>query len=297
MELRHLRYLVAVAQHGSFSHAARFIYVSQSAISEQIADLEQELGVPLFDRSRRRIRLTAHGELFLREAKAVLAAADRAVDVARQSFHGEIGTLRIAFFSGGFGSELPALIRDFRSSNANVRVSLTEMTPVEQTRALLNGSLDVGFTRRVEERFSGDLRSEVLYQHRIMAVLPSNHPLAPGPVDIRALKTERFVLCARETSPVLFDKVIELCSKAGFSPSIAGVSTVWASVVMLVQAGEGVSLLPDLQQSPAGEVVFCPLTETDATVDLVLAWSAARQSPILDAFLKLVRETGMHPGS
>ncbi len=291
MELRHLKYLVAAAQHGTFSQAGRSIYVSQSAISEQIADLETELGVPLFDRSKRRIQLTPHGELFLVEAKKVLAASEQAVHVARQSFHGEIGTLRIAFFPGSFGSELPALIRGFRASHENVRVSLTEMTPVEQTAALLDGTLDVGFTRRVETRYAAHLHSEVLYQHRIMAVLPQHHPLAAGPVDIRSLKSERFVLCARETSPVLFDKVIELCSQAGFSPLIAGVSAVWASVVMLVQAGEGISLLPDLQQPPSDEVCFCPLTEQDATVDLVVAWSVRRQSAILNAFLDLARQS------
>jgi DNA-binding transcriptional LysR family regulator len=115
MELRHLRYFKAVAEQGSFSGAARGIYVSQSALSEQIADLERELGVPLFDRSERKLRLTMHGEIFLRESNKVLDGSDHAVALARRSFRGEVGTLRIGFFAGGVGTRFAELIRRFRA--------------------------------------------------------------------------------------------------------------------------------------------------------------------------------------
>src|SRR5271169_3455164 len=104
MELRHLRYFKAVAEQGSFSAAARGIFVSQSALSEQIADLERELGVPLFDRSERKLRLTVHGEIFLRESNKVLDGSDHAIALARRSFRGEVGILRIGFFAGGVGT-------------------------------------------------------------------------------------------------------------------------------------------------------------------------------------------------
>src|SRR5580704_9728753 len=290
MELRHLRYFKAVAEQGSFSGAARGIYVSQSALSEQIADLERELGVPLFDRSERRLRLTVHGEVFLRESNKVLAGADHAVALARRSFRGEVGTLRIAFFAGGVGAPFAGLIRRFRTDRPEVQVSLTEMRPGAQTQALLEGSIDVAFTRRVAEPFARELRSETLRHHRLDAVLPKQHRLAKGPVDIRALSSERFVLCARETAPAVFDKIIELCSEAGFSPQIAALPMVRSSALMLVQAGEGISILPELHDVIGSGLTACPLKSKDAFVELVMAWSPRRIGPIMEAFMGLVRE-------
>jgi len=290
MELRHLRYFKAVAEQGTFSGAARGIYVSQSALSEQIADLERELGVPLFDRSERKLRLTVHGEIFLRESNKVLEGSDQAVALARRSFRGEVGTLRIGFFAGGVGVRFAELIRRFRTERPEVQVSLTEMRPGAQTKALLEGSIDVAFTRRIEEPFARELRSETLRNHRLDAVLPEDHPLAKGPVDIRKLSSERFVLCARETSPAMFDKIIEVCSEAGFSPQIAALPLVRWTALMLVQAGEGIAILPELHDTFGSGLAACPLKSKDAFVELVMAWSPPRVNPITDAFMALVRE-------
>jgi DNA-binding transcriptional LysR family regulator len=290
VELRHLRYFKAIAEQGSFSSAARAIYVSQSALSEQIADLERELGVPLFDRGERKLRLTAHGEIFLRESNKVLEGADRAVATVRRSFRGEVGTLRIGFFAGGVGAHFAGLIRRFRNERPGVQVSLTEMRPGEQTQALVEGSIDVGFTRHVAEPYARELRSETLRHHRLDAVLPSNHRLAKKVVDIRALASERFVLCARETAPAVFDKIIELCSEAGFSPQIAALPIVRSSALMLVQAGEGISILPELHDVIGSGLTACPLKSKDAFVELVMAWSPRRISPIMEGFMALVRE-------
>lgn len=289
MELRHLRYFKAVAEKGSFSAAARGIYVSQSALSEQIADLERELGVPLFDRTERKLRLTVHGEIFLKESSKVLAGSEHAVAVARRSFRGEVGTLRIAFFAGGVGARFAALIRQFRTDRPEVQVSLTEMRPGAQAQALLDGSIDIAFTRRVAEPFARHLHSETLRHHRLDAVLPENHVLAKGPVDIRKLSSERFVLCARETAPAVFDKIIELCSEAGFSPQIAALPVVRSSALMLVQAGEGVAILPELHDTFGGGLTACPLKSKDAFVELVMAWSLRRADSIVEAFIALVR--------
>jgi DNA-binding transcriptional LysR family regulator len=120
-------------------------------------------------------------------------------------------------------------------------------------------------------------------------VLPKEHPLAPGPINVRDLAGERFVLSSRETSPAVFDKVIELCSEAGFSPKIASISTVWSSVVLMVQAGEGISMLPsNHQQARTSDLAFCPLTAKNAFVDLIIAWSPKRDSAILQSFRSLV---------
>jgi DNA-binding transcriptional LysR family regulator len=293
MELRHLRYLVAVAEQGSFSGAARRLHVAQSAISEQLSDLEDEIGVPLFTRSSRKTSLTPAGELFLKEARRVLEDAEHAIEVARRAHRGEVGTLRIGFFAGSVGVNFPRLIRSFRKQHPGVQLSLIEMTSTRQWPALVNGEIDVGFTRRVEPEFRTELLSELIHKDPIVAVLPKNHPAAPGPVDLHALASDPFVLSSRETSPAVFDKVIELCSEAGFSPRIASISTVWSSVALMVQAGEGVSLLPlNQQQSRTADLAFCPLKAKNAFVDFVMTWSPRHDSDLSRSFRKLARASG-----
>ena len=290
MELRHLRYFRAVAENHGFSRGARLLHVSQSAVSEQIADLEREVGVPLLSREQQAVRLTPHGEIFLEEVRKVLAAADHAVEMAQRSARGEIGTLTLGFFTGGTGTLVPRIVRLFRRRHPGVRVSIVEMTPRLQSEALLNGTLDVGFTRPLDPPFDRQLRSEVLYPDSLIAVLPKGHRKAGGPVDLRALAAEQFVLIARETSPALFDKIIGCCSNAGFSPQIAATAGVWSSAVLLVQAGTGIAILPsNLQQGGLRDLAFCPLTNRGASIDLVMAWSPEHDAPIRNEFLDLAR--------
>lgn len=290
MELRHLRYLVAVAEQESFTKAARVLSISQSAISEQLADLEREIEVPLLIRSPRKTILTPAGEIFLAEAYRVLAAADHAVQVAQRADRGEIGHLRIGFFSGVVGVNFPRLIREFRKLHRGVELSLVEMTSTQQWAALADGRIDVGFTRRVEPEYRTELKSEVIQQDPMIAILPKNHPAAPGPVDLKDLFQEAFVLPSRETSPAVFDKAIELCSEAGFSPRISSISTVWSSVVLMVQAGEGISILPlNSQQFRMRDLAFCPLKAKNAFVEFVMAWSPKRDNNLIRSFRTLAR--------
>lgn len=291
MELRHLRYFVAVAEHGSFSAAARRLHIAQSAISEQLANLEEEIHVPLFTRTARKAILTPAGELFLEEARRVLTGADYAIDVARRAHRGELGVLRIGFFSGATGVSFPRLIRLFRKKHPGIQISLVEMTSAQQWHALVKGQIDVAFTRRLEPEFRAELKSEVIQQDPILAVLPKNHPAAStGSVDLRDLANEPFVLSSRETSPAVFDRVIELCSEAGFSPRIASISTVWSSVVLMVQAGEGIALLPlNRQQVRNRDLTFSPLKAKNASVEFVMAWSPQHDNPLNRSFRELAK--------
>jgi DNA-binding transcriptional LysR family regulator len=288
MELRHLRYFAAVADKGSFSGASRELHISQSAISEQIADLEGEVGVALFERSPQKTTLTAAGAAFLGESQRILAAAGQAVDIARRVDRGEVGVLRIGFFAGAMGAEFPRLIQKFRERSPGVQLSLLEMSPAEQWQALLKDRIDIGFTRRLEPEYRSELRAVVLRHDPIMAILPRNHPAAPGPVDVRDLANEPFVLSSREISPAVFDKVIELCSEAGFSPRIASISSQWTSVVLMVRAGVGVAMLPsNEQQRSTRDPAFCSLTAKNASVEFVLAWSRKRDGVITRNFREM----------
>lgn len=290
MELRHIRYFCAVADWRGFNRAAKALHVAQSAISEQILDLEREIGVQLLNRSQHRVSLTPAGEIFLEEARKVLADATRAVDRARRSAQGEIGSLRIGFLVWGASAFLPRMIRDFRKQNPGVRVSLVEMLPTEQSEALIRGTLDVGFTRPLQPPYAAQLRSESLYFDPFIAVLPVDHRLAKAQLALRELADEPFVICEREISPTLFDRITGLCAEAGFSPRIVQTSNVLSSVLALVEAGEGVTLIPSsLRHVRFTDLAFCPITEPRGTIELVLAWSPEREGAVQEAFLKFVR--------
>jgi DNA-binding transcriptional LysR family regulator len=291
MELRHLRYLCAVADWQGFNRAARALHVSQSAISEQILDLEQEIGVSLLNRSQHRATLTPAGEIFLEEARKVLTAADRAVDLAQRSMRGEVGSLSIGFLVWGTGAFFPGIIRDFRHLYPRVRVLLREMMPGEQSEALVQGTLDIAFTRPLEPPYDRQLCYETLYLDPLIAVLPVDHPLATNrPLFLKALADEPFVLCDRGVSPTLFDKATALCAQAGFSPKITQTSNVLSSVLTLVQAGEGVTLIPSsFQYFRSSDLCFCPLTEPAGAVELIMAWSAEREGALQKAFLDFIR--------
>jgi DNA-binding transcriptional LysR family regulator len=282
MELRHLRYFRAVAEQEGFSRSARALHVSQSAISEQVSDLEHEIGVPLLVRGQQKTGLTTPGRIFLGEARKVLAAADHAVETARRAARGEIGTLSVGFFNGGTGAQVPAIIKSFRSLNPGVRVSVTDMVPGLQSTALINGTLDVGFTRPLETPFDQLLHSELLFVDPLVAVFPKGHPLARGAVDLKTLVRERFVLVAQESSPSLFGKIMALCSEAGFSPQIVNTGLAWASVALLVEAGEGIAILPsNLQHGASKNLTFCPLTNQGAAIGLSMVGSGLlRSSPL-----------------
>jgi DNA-binding transcriptional LysR family regulator len=297
VELRHLRYFTAVAENGGFGRAAQLLHVAQSAISEQIRDLESELGAALFDRNNRNIRLTREGELFLVDARAVLALAGKAAANVQKSLHGEIGKLTIGFFVGGTGKFFPTLIKEFRLRFPDVEVAVVEMAPAMQHQALQAGSIDIGFTRGLQPAQAAALRSEHFLTDRLYVVVPRNHPLAKRRrISMRELAGERFVLNDRNYSPPVFDKVITLCTEAGFSPRIGATGTVSSGVLALVEAGEGLAILPGgSQRLSTEELIFVPLADRAAFVDMVIAWSPQHEGPVLRSFLDLARKMRRKP--
>lgn len=290
MELRHLRYLVAVAEYGTFREAGERLHVSQSAISEQIADLEHEVGGKLFERRQRATVLTPHGKLFLEEARKTLSAADRAVDLARRSMAGTTGSLAIGFFLWGAGGFFASIIRDFRRLYPEVALSLLEMHTSTQMEAFKARRIDVGFTRPLEPPYNRMLRDELLFNDPVVAVMPKGHPLAATSVTVGALASQRFVMCQRAVTPALYDSIFALCSSAGFSPNIVNSSSTWSSVLTLVESGEGIALVPSgVRHLRTPGLVFVPVVPKTAYVGLSVAWDPANESPLVKSFLKLVR--------
>ncbi len=290
MELRHLRYLAAVAEYGTFREASHHLHVSQSAISEQIADLEHEVGGALLDRGQRATRLTAQGRVFLEEAHKTLASADRALDLTRRSLLGQEGALAIGFFLWGAGGFFASIIRDYRKLHPQVKLTLLEMHTAVQMEAFKTGKIDVGFTRPLEPPYDRMLRAELLYQDPVVVVMPRDHPLRKGPVHIKALADERFVMCDRSVTPTLFDSILALCTAAGFSPAIVNTSTTWSGVLTLVESGEGIALVPSgVRHLRTPGLIFTQILPQTAYAGLSVAWDPRNEDPVLLSFLRLVR--------
>jgi DNA-binding transcriptional LysR family regulator len=291
MELRHLRYFCAVAEHGTFSAASRHLHVSQSAISEQIQDLEHEIGVTLLKRGQRATQITGEGLVFLGEAQKTLEAARKAVDTTRKAMQGLEGSLTIGFFLWGSGNFFPRLIREYRKLHPNIRLTLIEMMAAPQMEALESGQIDIGFTRPLVPPFDRTLRAELLFEDPIVAVLPIDHPLAGPRVEFHRLAGERFVMMQRESGQILHDTIISLCSGAGFSPDIVNTSASWPGILTLVESGEGVALVPSgVRHLKTAGLVFSDLLPETSHIGLSMAWNPAKEGPIQRDFLQLVRK-------
>lgn len=291
MELRHLRYFRAVAELGSFSAAARRLHVAQSSVSEQVADLEQELGGALLDRSGRAVSLTALGTVFLQEAEKTLEAAERAVEVTRSWMRGESGTLSIGFFLWGAGGFFPRIIREYRRRYPGIRLSLLEMHANEQTAALEGGRLDVGLTRPPGASAAQVLESMLLFEDPVVVAVRPDHRFAGRKVSVAELAGERLVMAERRSNPVLFDGVVRVFAEAGLQPNISSTSTTWSGVLTLVEAGEGVALVPTgVRQLRTRGLVFCAMEPQVLHLGLSAVWNPRRAGPALEGFLKLLRE-------
>jgi len=177
MELRHLRYFTAVAEHLNFSEASRRIHVAQPSISQTVLDLEDELGVRLLFRDRRTVRLTAAGQTFRREALEVLRRNEQAVHLTKRASSGEIGQLRIGFFGSAVAAFLPALVQEYHRRFPDVELTLLELTNTQQLEAFDQGLLDIGFSRPLPAERSKEFHEELVYTDYLRLALPSGHPL------------------------------------------------------------------------------------------------------------------------
>jgi DNA-binding transcriptional LysR family regulator len=291
MELRHLRYFCAVAEEQSFTLAARRLHVSQSGVSGQVRDLEQELGVALFRRNQRSVSLTAEGSAFLSEAREILDRSDRAVEMVAQAGKGRCGKLKVGLCGPATAPFLPRLIREFRKREPGILLSLRDLDPAHQPEALVNGQIDVGFTRGIPALFRGTLASEVFFRESLVAVLPQGHRLENSDaISLKDLASDRFVLYARENAPELSDAILSLCKLARFSPAIVDTPSLWQSVLTMIEAGEGVSIVPEtVKHLRSRDVTFRPLRDRGCAVEVVLAWRANAPDPVRERFLALLR--------
>ncbi len=292
MELRQLRYFLAVADAGSFSRAAERLHVSQPPLSMQVKTLEEELGVRLFDRTRRGVTLTPAGRVFEGEARSILRRLEQARVKAQHAGRGEIGTLSIGFVTiAGYGILPPALKR-FRERFPQVDVELHELTTDAQIRALRDGRLDLGIgLGPVEEP---KLAFDAVSRERLVLAAPVRHRLlaTPGPVRVKMLSNEDFIVPPRDVGPGLYDLIISLCRASGFAPKITQHARQMQTVIGLVASEMGIALVPaSVQTLRRAGVQYRALQGAAGTVEIGLLSSREHISPAAERFAAVLRDT------
>lgn len=250
MELRHLRYFVTVAEELHFTRAAARLGVKQPPLSQQILQLEEEVGTKLLSRSTRNVELTSAGEAFLIHARKALRQVETATEAATRSVKGESGQLRIGFTSGAsFNYTVLSLVADFRHHYSGVELVLMEGASNHLLEALDAELIDIAFIRpTAQQRAPLDCIS--FPNEGLCVALPSNHPFSSmASLSMAELNGERFILFPRKNSPMFYDEITDCCRQAGFSPNIVQVAPQLTSVINLVAMGVGISLVPESLQS------------------------------------------------
>jgi DNA-binding transcriptional LysR family regulator len=293
MELRHLRYFIAVAEELHFGRAALRLQVAQPPLSRQIQDLEREVGAALLERTKRRVALTPAGHAFLERARRSLEQANLAVTAARRAARGQSGSLSVGFVGSATYGLLPQVLRRFRRQSPDVELVLVEMGSTAQQRAVAEGRLDLGLIRIPKDRAGLDpsLAELVLQREPLVICLPRNHPLAQSdPLPLAAMRDEPFILFPREERPSYSDLVLDACAKAGFAPTIAQQTQEMQTAVSLVAAGIGVTLVPDsVRTLRRDNVVYQTIAPPAPVSELSAIYRLGDDAPVLTAFLTLVR--------
>lgn len=286
MELRNIRTFVEAARTLHFGEAAQQVHITQPALSRQIQKLEAELGVQLFDRKGHGVVLTHAGRAFLEEAVKILERVDRAVERTQRVGRGMAGIVRIGFVASLTFSLIPELIRQLKKKAPDIRLELQELGTAQQLAAIYGDTLDVGLVRPPIDREEG-IRSRHVLSERIVAVLHSKHPLTEKQeLEVFDLSAEPFVMYPRDMGPGLFDRIISICHRAGFSPKVVQEAGLVPTVVGLVSGGIGVALVPEtVKYFGAASVEFRPLRDSEAVTELIAVWRKDRMTPLLDTLL------------
>ncbi|HET9834379.1 MAG TPA: LysR substrate-binding domain-containing protein [Vicinamibacterales bacterium] len=281
MELRHLRYVVAVAEHLHFGRAAERLHISQPPLSQQIRQLEDELGVTLFNRTKRQVQLTKAGEMLVDEARLIIAQVDHASRVATRVTEGDMGQLTIGIAGPADAPFFIDIFQRFAKRHPKVRIALRMMGTVEQARALHDGRIHVGFL--IPPLDDPGLAVESVIHLPIVVALHRKHPLASrAAVPLRALASESHVMFSRDLDPHFFDAIVSACREAGFNLNVVHQVDDLYTACALVAAGCGVCFVPaGIQEGRSRAIVLKPLKPRLSHVDCHLAL-AYRQNPVCE---------------
>jgi DNA-binding transcriptional LysR family regulator len=291
MELRHLRYFVAVAEALSFTRAAENLHLAQPSLTRQIKDLEGEIRVRLFDRSGKRISLTQEGEAFLPDARRLLAECTQSVQSVQRLSQGEAGQLNIGYVANVYRDLLPATLGAFRKACPHTALNLFDMTPAEQSIALDERKIDLGFVCFRARPHSNGLQWVCVGHDVITVAVAARNPLAKkAKIDLKDLEPMFFIGMSEKAYPGSNEWLIDVCSKAGFTPRILQDADREPAVINFVAAGLGVALLTEqIKRLPHEGVVFRPLRQ-HLTTDSWAVWKVSNSSDCLKKYIQIVKE-------
>lgn len=301
MDLRHLRYFLAVAEEGLITRAAERLGIQQPPLSQQIKALEAELEVQLFRRKPRGVELTEAGESLLVDARRILAEVDAALTRARRTARGELGRLAVGITaSAPFHPFVTRLLRDFRATQPGVALMLEEDSTSQLLAAVQAERLDVAFVRSVVTKEAGVGYLDLL-QEPMVAALPAKHPLAREPrrgLKLAELAGEPIILYRRSSGPGLYDTIVSACRAVGFSPRIEQEAPRITATLNLVAAGIGLTLVPQsLSSQQAEAIVYRPLAKVPhISVPLGLVFRRSGQTAAAGNFVALARREARQPG-
>ncbi|KMY42751.1 LysR family transcriptional regulator [Peribacillus loiseleuriae] len=292
MELRHLKYFIAVAEELHFGRAAQRLQMAQPPLSHQIKQLENELDVLLFSRTKQRVELTKAGEVFLKRAYEILNRVHLACEEAKSIDRGEAGQLVLAF-TGSIAFELlPLLLRRFQEQYPNINIVLRQLSSTEQMEALHDSSIHVGLLILPIE--SGSFHVEMLREEPFIVALPKTHRLATEtePIDVSILANEQFIMTPRKAGESYYDAIISLCQHAGFSPKKTQDALELHTALSFVASGIGIALLPSsIQFVKNDDIVYLQLKKSYTTCKIGAAWNKKETSPVVHSFISFLQET------
>ncbi|HEX5220525.1 MAG TPA: LysR substrate-binding domain-containing protein [Verrucomicrobiae bacterium] len=294
MELRHLRYFVAVAEELNFTRAAEKLRLAQPSLTRQIHNLEEELGVRLLDRSRNQVSLTEEGKRFLVDARRLVALSLESVKAVQRFSRGESGQLNLGYLFKFNFDLLPATLVTFYQTCPEIAVNLFDMSPAEQLRALEAQKIDLGFVGLrppVAVKNMAALTWECVARHNVVAVLPAHHPLAKkNKIKLPDLKSLFFVAMSEQTHPGSRDWLSGLCQGAGFTPRVLQDVELESGLMTFVAEGLGVTLAREqIKNLPHPGVVFRPLA-TAAKAEYWIAWHRENHSKALGKYIEVVKK-------
>jgi DNA-binding transcriptional LysR family regulator len=290
MEFRQLRYFVTVAQELHFGKAAERLDITQPALSKQIRVLETELEIELFIRTKRTVKLTKAGEVFLSEAQQLLHQAEKAIKLAKRTALGEVGRLTIGFTATATYTVLPELIGRFRVRYPQVELEMLELCTEAQVTALNQGKIDLGFLHPpIDTR---GLEVYPILAEEFVAVLPKQHHLfSKQSLSLQDLAQESFLLHPRSEGPFLYDEFLKLCRQDGFKPQIVKEVCSHQTRICLVAAGMGITFIPTGLQTLVSQDVICkPIENLSLQLEFAAVWRSFVDTPVLQEFLMLLQD-------
>jgi DNA-binding transcriptional LysR family regulator len=291
IDFHRLQYFLAVAEELHFGRAAKRLHIRQPPLSQQIQRLEADLGVQLFDRSNRRVRLTDAGRVLLVEGRRILDDAERAVDAVQRASRGDLGHLTIGFISSASYEILPVALGRFRQEHPGVRLTVQEAGSSEQVERLRAGHMDVAFLRS-PSALVDDVSVETIAMEHIVAALPKGHPLArQDSVALASLASEPFISYPGSQAKTFSQQLQAACLQEGFSPNILLEATPIPAIVGLVAAGLGVAPLPaSATFIGLPGVIYKRFDPPIFNLDMAVAWRTDACSELVAAFLNVLRE-------